>query len=302
MIGRRGIATLVVLWAMLLLGTLALGFSLAMRTEAQAARNGLDATRAYYQARSGIDRALALLSSMPPDNVMAMKIADEEGDAAYAVSLVPESGKVDINLVGEAMLKEILGKGGLTTDQAEALGDAILDWRDADDIPLARGAEASAYANDPEPVRPRNGKLAALEELQYVKGMTPRFYDRFVAKVFTVHGGGAVNINVAPVDVLAALPGVSAELAQAIAARRDERPFSGLPDVVQFLGGTGFSPPATAMFTTVNLTPVYTIRAEGTVAGKASRTISCLAEIGGTGENPVRMIGWKDLVAGDEER
>ncbi len=169
--GRSGIASLLVLWAMLLLGTLALSFSLSMRTEAQAARNGLDGARAYYQARSGISRAMALLSTLPPDNVAAMAIEGRDGDADYAVRILPESGKVDIDSVPEATLKAILKKGGLSEEGAEALGDAILDWRDADDDRRPRGAEAVDYANLPEPVRPRNGKTAAIEELQYVKGI-----------------------------------------------------------------------------------------------------------------------------------
>ena len=61
MIGRRGIASLLVLWAMLLLGTLALAFSLSMRTEGQAARNGLD----RVDARLAPDVYARLLGESP---------------------------------------------------------------------------------------------------------------------------------------------------------------------------------------------------------------------------------------------
>ncbi len=300
--GRSGIASLLVLWAMLLLGTLALSFSLSMRTEAQAARNGLDGARAYYQARSGISRAMALLSTLPPDNVAAMAIEGRDGDADYAVRILPESGKVDIDSVPEATLKAILKKGGLSEEGAEALGDAILDWRDADDDRRPRGAEAVDYANLPEPVRPRNGKTAAIEELQYVKGMAPRFFDGFVSKVFTAHGAGAgVDINAAPVMVLQAMPGISPEVARAVVERRKESPFSGSIAVAQFMAGRGVSPGDIARFTAGNPSHAFTVLSTGRAAGNARRTVSCLVEIGGIGENPVRMIGWKDQVPEDEE-
>ncbi len=300
--GRSGVASLLVLWAMLLLGTLALSFSLAMRTEAQAARNGFDAARAYYQARSGISRAVALLSALPPDNVLAMTIEGREGDAGYAVRISNESGKVDINTVPEAMLKEILKKGGLSAEAAEALGDAILDWRDADDDRRPQGAEGADYANLPEPVLPRNGPVAAIEELQYVKGMTPGYFDGFVSRVFTAHGSpGGVNINAAPPEALQALPGITPEMAHAIVARRKASPFSSPAEAAQFLSGEGYDPGGPTRFSTTNLSNVYTVLSVGTAAGNARRTVSCLVEIGGIGENPVRMIGWKDQMAESEE-
>ncbi|HEY7528225.1 MAG TPA: hypothetical protein VH660_03670, partial [Candidatus Deferrimicrobiaceae bacterium] len=156
---ERGIAQLIVLWALLLLGTLAMSFSFSMRTEAQAARNGVDATRAYYQARSGISRALALLSEPVTDNVLAAPLSGKDDDASYETRIVSEGGKIDINLVAEELLKGVLRNGGLSPEDAEAVGDSILDWRDEDDMARANGAEGPHYASLPVPVKPRNGKL-----------------------------------------------------------------------------------------------------------------------------------------------
>jgi general secretion pathway protein K len=300
--GRDGIASLLVLWAMLLLGTLALSFSLAMRTEAQAARNGLDALRAYYQARSGVSRAVALLSALPPDNVLAMAIEAADGDAGYTVQVIPEGGKVDINAVPEAALKEILKKGGLDAERAEALGDAILDWRDPDDDRRPQGAEAADYAGLPEPLRPRNGKLATVEELQYVKGMDARFYDRFVSKVFTARNVGlAVDINTARVEVLRALPGISPEVAQAVLDRRKASRFGSSAEAFRFLLDAGVPSIDSMRFSTQDTSHAFTVVSVGKAAGNASRTVSCLVEIGGIGENPVRMVSWKDQVDADAE-
>ena len=176
---NRGVALLLVLWALVLLGTLALGFSWSMRTEAMAARNGIDETRAYFQARTGVNRAVMLLASLPADNVLAASIVGEDGDASYGVRVASESGKVDVNLVGEEVLLEILRKGGLPEEEAEGVRDAILDWRDEDDVPRPRGAERAEYGQMTEPITPRNGKMRGIGELMYVKGVTKGSTRRF---------------------------------------------------------------------------------------------------------------------------
>ena len=173
----RGIALLLVLWALVLLGTLALGFSWSMRTEAMAARNGIDETRAYFQARTGVNRAVVLLASLPADNVLAGSIAGEDGDASYEVRVESESGKVDVNLVDEEVLLGMLKKAGLPEEEAEGVRDAILDWRDEDDVPRPRGAERAEYERMNEPVTPRNGKILGVGELTHVKGVTREFHD-----------------------------------------------------------------------------------------------------------------------------
>jgi len=298
---RKGIAQLVVLWALLLLGTLAMSFAFSMRTEAQASRNGLEAARAYFQARTGVDRAIALLSSLPADNVLAGPVAGGEDGAAYEARVTAESGKIDINFVPEEALKEILRNGGLSGDEAEELGDAILDWRDEDDRVRPKGAEEQDYAVLAEPVKPRNGRLAGVGELRYVRGVTPEFFTRFLAVVFTVDSGmPGVNMNVAPVEVLRVLPGFTPELAALAVARREETPFRSPADVAAFLAGEGVSPPAIPMFSIAGTSRVYTITSTGKAGGTAARVIRCTIESRG-GPKPFTIRHWEDHVPVGEE-
>ena len=218
--GNRGVALLLVLWALVLLGTLALGFSWSMRTEALAARNGIDEARAYFQARTGVNRAVALLASLSADNVLAASIAGEDGDASYEVRVESESGKVDVNLVNEEVLLEILKKGGLPEEEAESVRDAILDWRDEDDVPRPRGAERAEYARMPEPVRaaqredPRRRGVVVREGGD--EGVLPRRSFRGCSRCTGTPP--QVNFLRAPEIVLRSLPGVSAEAADRIVA------------------------------------------------------------------------------------
>ena len=295
MTGNRGVALLLVLWALVLLGTLALGFSWSMRTEAMAARNGIDETRAYFQARTGVNRAVMLLASLPADNVLRGAINGEDGDASYEVRVESESGKVDVNLVGEEVLLEILKKGGLPEEEAASVRDAILDWRDVDDVARPRGAERAEYAQMPEPVVPRNGKIRGIGELLYVKGVTKEFYEAFLSRVFTTHGNSAqVSFLRAPEIVLRSLPGVSAEAADRIlAGRRGETPVS-VGDLAAMAGEGLLTARGLALLSGGSSSNVYTITATGKAGGDVLRIVRCLVGVSGSGEKGVKMLGWLD--------
>ena len=298
---NRGIALLLVLWALVLLGTLALGFSWSMRTEAMAARNGIDETRAYFQARTGVSRAVVLLASLSADNVLAASIAGEDGDASYEVRIDSESGKVDVNLVSEEVLLEVLKKGGVPEEEAEGVRDAILDWRDEDDNPRARGAERVEYGGMPEPITPRNGKIRGIGELMCVKGVTKDFYEAFLSRVFTAHGNSArLNFLRAPEIVLRSLPGVSAEAADRIVAGRREEPPISAKDLAPMVGNGMLTAQGLALITGGSASSVYTITATGRAGNDVTRVVRCLVEVSGSGEKGVKMLRWLDKAPREE--
>jgi general secretion pathway protein K len=278
-VNREGIAQLVVLWALLLLGTLAMSFAFSMRTEAMASRNGLEAERAYYQARTGVDRAIALLSDVPVDNVLRESITG----------------------IGEEALKEILRNGGLSGEEAEGLGDAILDWRDEDDEARPRGAEEQDYASLPEPVKPRNGRFASVGELRYVRGVTHEIYMRLLSTVFTVDSGmQSVNVNVAPVEVFRVLPGVTPELAAQAIAHREETPFRSAADFSDLLGTENAGPSSIPVVSTAGMSPVYTITSVGRAGGSVTSVIRCTIGVH-SGPNSFKIRRWEDHVSMYEE-
>lgn len=299
--GARGIAQLVVLWALLLLGMMAMSFSFAMRTEALAARNGVDATRAYYQARTGIHRAISLLSVSAADNVLREPLAGKEEDASYETRVTAEGGKIDINYVSESVLKEVLKNGGLSAEETERAGDSILDWRDVDDMPRPSGVEDAYYASLPAPVKIRNGKLASLDELLSVNGVTPELYARLLSRTFTVHGlSSSVDVNAAPAEVLRVLPGFTPQAAEAVLSRRRENPFRSPAEVASFLAEAGVPPAAAAILSTSSQGRVYTITSVGKAGGRTARGVECRVEIAGAGGKSVKILRWMDYVALDE--
>jgi len=297
----RGIALLLVLWALVLLGTLALGFSWSMRTEALAARNGIDETRAYYQARTGVSRAVVLLSSLSTDNVLAESISGGEGDASYEVRIESESGKVNVNLVGDEVLLGILKKAGLPDEEAEGVRDAILDWRDGDDVPRPLGAERAEYGRMAEPVLPRNGKFLGVGELMHVKGVTRDFYEAFLSRVFTVYGNSTqLDFLRVPEIVLRSLPGVSAEAADRIVAGRREEPPISAADLAPMVGEGLLTAQGLALLSGGSSSSAYTIIATGRAGNDVTRVVRCLVEVSGSGEKGVKMLGWLDKAPREE--
>lgn len=298
---REGFALVMVLWALLLLGALAAAFSLSMRTGAEAARYGLDEERAYFQAYSGIQRVVALLSTMPADNVFSMDLRDASEDTEYAVALEGESGKVNINLVQEGPLLGILLNGGLPAEDAERLRDAIVEWRS----PSKGGPDKDSgaeYAGLREPLKPRNGPFRSVEEMKSVLGVTPGFYRLFLSRVFTVSGGGPIDVNRASETVLRALPGMTEEAVAAIVASRREAPIRDAAKLAGLLGqgGNGIPPTALSMLAAGAAPTAVTVTATGR-SGSVVRAVRCLVSINGAGKGSVKIVRWVEKQETDGE-
>jgi len=113
---------------------------------------------------------------------------------------------------------------GLSDEDAGALLDAVLDWRDADSLKRAHGAEEADYQAAGLPYRPANAPFQAIEELQLVLGMRPEIYRRIAPSITVFSRQSGVNAQLATRDVLLAIPGVTSDVVDAyIAAREDAR-------------------------------------------------------------------------------
>lgn len=128
------------------------------------------------------------------------------GDARYSLRVRDTGAALNLNNASEEVLRQFFAQG-MAVDYAHAdrLAQAILDWRDVDEIPRLGGAEREQYLDAEAPMLPPNRDFAELDELRYVMGMTPELYE--AAKPYlTLIGSGDVNVNSAPGPVLLALP------------------------------------------------------------------------------------------------
>lgn len=143
------------------------------------------------------------------------------GDARFALLLRDVGAALNLNEATEDMLRNFFSQGmDLDWAEADKLAQAILDWRDEDDIPRINGAEREEYLREGALVLPANRDFVELDELRHVRGMTPELYVR-AAPHLTLLGEGRINVNAAPEPVLLALPGVDRGAASAMLRLRD---------------------------------------------------------------------------------
>ncbi len=273
---QRGVALLIVLWISVLLAVVVGGYLLLARTESLLARNLVDSARARVAAEAGIHRAVVELRN--PD-LEQRWLGDgrpyrfELDGIEIEVRLQDETGLVDINLADELMLARLLEfNTDLEESEREALVQAILDYRDPDDLPRLNGAERDEYEAAGLPYGPKNAPFDTVAELQQVLGMTWRLFQQLEPAI-TVHSGRpSVNPAFAPAQVLQLLPGMDLELARQYVEQRNQlipgsQPLPMLPDGSQPLAQGG------------GLT--YSIRSRATLPGGVWAEVYATIRLGG---------------------
>jgi len=154
------------------------------------------------------------------------------GQAAYSVyydtpdgpiyGVVDEERKINLNKTNAPKtLADLIELGlGLDKSTARVIAESIIDWRDKDDFPGAQGAESRYYKTYVTPsYTVKNADFDVLEELLWVKGVTPEIYEA-LRRFVTLNSSGHININTAPYPVLRAL-GFGEQLAKKILLYRE---------------------------------------------------------------------------------
>ena len=215
---RRGFALLTVLWAFTLASAV-VGTALAVARLGQATTaNRVILVRAAWAREACAEILLARVAQDP--TLRTLDTVDLGRGTWCRASIDDPGAKLNVNTSDGAALRMLIGN--------DTIADALLDWRDPDDLPRPLGAEAAWYrARGLAP--PRNGSLADIRELALVRGIDSVRLDR-LAPLLTTRGTGQVNLGSAPPEVLATLPGMSPELLRALLSRRANGTILGRPE------------------------------------------------------------------------
>ncbi len=256
--GERGVALLLVLWIFVILGVLAMDFARYIRDDAMAAVNFSEETRAYYLALAGMNRTIfdadRARERAAPGAIAQPVDAESDDDEPlpadgqwhdgefagghYTVRMTDEGGRLSLNKIDDALLTRVitnLMRGGnatkgmdrRATNEVSTVVDSILDWRDADHLKRAHGAESEFYLKRRPPYRAKNGFFDSPEELLLVRGVTPAlFYGHDgipgLREVFSVYSrSNNIHLRNASPAVLQALLGFDADTAADLVAQRD---------------------------------------------------------------------------------
>jgi general secretion pathway protein K len=251
--GKKGIALITTLLVVALIVAVVVQFNRTAVADVEITKNFSDEKKALYLAISAVNMVkdfLRLEGLYGKGDSLLDEWAKSERYFASAGNLLEEgkleglildeSGKINVNsLIGQDGQFDEVQKGfwerllkqpifALTDDQVNTILYGVKDWLDLDEeITGVYGAESLAYRS--RGYGCKNGPLDSIEELLLVNGITPDiFYGdgrrQGLRNYFTVYGGGAININTAPIPVLMAL---SPEMTEDIAMdmdkfRRDE--------------------------------------------------------------------------------
>lgn len=252
---QKGIALLMVLWVLTILIVIVFSFSYMARTEAYATLSFRQTIEKKFLAEAGVERGIAELFYLNLYRDATTVLEGNEvwrtdgrkyklltDDGYYTVGIMNEAGKVDINTAPELVLKTLFVNFGVDPAQADFITDAIMDWKDTDNLHRLHGAEDDYYMSLPNPYKARNAYFETLEELLLVKGMTPEILygdkeRKGIINYLTINSGmKTININAAPKEVLLAIPGITPELADSILAIRETREIRDIQGVQGVLG------------------------------------------------------------------
>ena len=130
--------------------------------------------------------------------------------------------KLNINDLSEDELKTFFGfvlNDYVTADGARPVRHGL--GPDVGDMPRLHGAKQDDYIKAGLLALPTYGPFRDIEDLQFVKGMTPEIYAK-VSPYLTTLGAGLVNLNSAPAPVLKVLPGMTDQMLSTILSLRSQ--------------------------------------------------------------------------------
>ncbi len=199
-----GIALIVVLIVIVVLGILAGGFAYSMKVETMLARHASFSSELDWLGRSGVEVAKWVLSQSSQGQYAAIDSlkqkwaggVGETNDALAGIDLKnyqvygPDGSvrgtlsidikdldrKFNINRADPMILNQALTLIGVDAGAMSTIANSILDWRDPDSNPLMNGTESDVYEQQTPPYIAKDGPIDDLTELLLIRGVTPRMY------------------------------------------------------------------------------------------------------------------------------
>lgn len=273
-----GFAIIVSLVAITMLSILAAGLAVFMKVESQLAQNSSDTEKLLWIARGGVERACWILTQEPtgPSSLKQIWAGGPGegpetngpltgisldnfpvGDGTVSLKIIEQESKININTADTEMLHQVLTMMGVDAGDISTVTDSILDWIDPDDATHPAGAESDYYQGLTPPYYAKNAPMDDIQELQYIKGVTPLMFKGGTAgdpnrpfqrhklgfgrapgqeedypfglrDVFTPYSTGKININTADTNVLSVIPGMDTPTLEGIVTLRSSE--GGGPD------------------------------------------------------------------------
>lgn len=286
---KRGFVLIAVLWLIMLLSTIAMALAYNSRQSVRSVGAFVASTQARYLAHGGIQMAIGNLLN---NNKEQRLLGDGEpvflilpgGQVEVIVS--DEAGKININTANSELLSRLFVSFELPSEEADALADAVIDYRDEDNLVGLHGAEDKQYRAANLPWEAKDSAFTNIDELQQVYGMEHWLYRAALPHVTIYSRGRGVDPKVASLQVLLALSDESPEMLENYVQARRQNHFAGLalPE----------APIVAREFLSRSSGTTYTITAAGkTPTGKRS-VISTIVRLNRTQDRKIiETLSWQ---------
>jgi general secretion pathway protein K len=215
-----------VLWGLSLLTAVSLSLLWGGSMSYGLAHNSLEMAEVNAIADAGVNRAVAALLEPRPERRWRVDGTPQSfafNRVAMTIAIQDELGKIDLNHAEPALLASLLQSAGLDPLAANSLADKIVDWRTAVPLKRVNGAKEEDYRAAGLSYRPRNGPFQSVGELLLVMDMTPALFERISPALTVYSGRPQFDPQLAPSEVLQALPGMTPQGVQSILASRSSQ-------------------------------------------------------------------------------
>jgi len=209
----KGFALISALWLIVLMSVIAGALSVSSRQSIKSAGAIVGGVQARYLADGASQLVFAnLLQSDPRERLLGdgeiLELVLPNGKAR--VKVTDENGKVDINAAKQPLLARLLYSLDVEQSQADALADAIMDYRDENSLRHLNGAEDDDYRAAGMAWGAKDSPFTSIGELRKVYGMEAVIYEA-IQPFVTIHSRHqGVNPEVASLPVLIAISNDSA--------------------------------------------------------------------------------------------
>lgn len=221
--GSEGFVLVAVLWMLLALATLVTVYATYVTRSAFAVSANSDAIKAEPLLTAGVElAAYRLVGSKPNERPDTGHFTARVAAARLAVAFQSEAARIDLNAAPKELLAGLFTALGAAPQDAGFFADRIIAWR----TPVRQQGvdldpENSFYRSAGLGYTPRHGPFVHVEELWLVHGIPDAFVQRMLPFVTVFSGQGQINVLAAAPQVIAALPGVTPAVLQAVLAARN---------------------------------------------------------------------------------
>jgi len=241
---ETGFALILVIWGLVALSSLAAGFALATRHEIRLAHDALQELNVEAAVTRALSFTFLALNRRDPEHRWqadgAVREVPGRPGELIRVRVRAESGKIDINQAPPPVIAGLI-RQRLPDRPANALTDALLDWRDSDNDRRPQGAEADDYLAAGHAVLPSNQPFESTDELSRVLGFDAAALAALQPYLTIYSGEKTINAVSADLVTLKAIPGIDPGDAESYVEQRDRiEPDSGGPPFSLLAAGSRF--------------------------------------------------------------